>query len=121
MPETVTPWLLLFVTFMAALAAAGGAWMWIWRKALWPAFQGGVLDAVEPLRESLESLTETIKKSESVVQGKLDERSSVVDRKFEELSNRLQLLELRQSRDTQKVVEAVQTVQETVSPPREGA
>ena len=114
LPETVTPWLVLISTSIATAAAVGAAWMWLWKRAVWPAFAGAVLDAVTPLLQSMDRLAESITQTNSNVENALAERAVQVDRKFDEIAsaqsrllNRMDRFEARQSKGTERVVAAV--------------
>jgi hypothetical protein len=138
-PEVVTPWLGLLTTSIAALAAIGGAYIWLRRKAE-HAFVAAVREVVHPLAELVERelqadhglsmkdrVLETLALAQRTatdlpIQSKLIEeqlrvRSTIIDDRFAGLERRMASLEVRQSRDTQKVVDAVQGVQDSVSPP----
>lgn len=113
-PETVTPWLVLGTSFLTFVGLAGAAWLWLWKRALWPAFQGGVMDAVTPLQQSIDRLASSVTLTEKRVEQTLGERSTELDGKFAALDRRLQALEIQRSRDIQRVLEGQQAVKETV-------
>ena len=136
-PEALTPWLLLVTSFIGALTAVGAAGLWMWKQAIWPGFRGLVEDAVAPMNARVEGLMEIVQREltsngggsikdrvkaidglalktaadlliqSSEVERLLAERSKKVDAKFDSLANRLTAIEVRMSRETQKVIESV--------------
>lgn len=126
MPETLTPWFVLVTSFVAAMTAVGVASMFLWRRVFWPGFRGLVEDAVAPMEASLAGVHEIVHReltpngggsikdrvSELAVQSERVEknllaRNESTDAKLAGLDRRLATLEVRLSRETQKVIESV--------------
>jgi hypothetical protein len=126
-PEAITPWLAMFVSALTLIGLLGAGAMFAWRRVLWPAFKRGVTEAVEPLLGELHGIRVLAEQTavdlanyQSAAADKTDIRSAEIDGKFGSVNSRLDALYIQRSRDTQKVVEAVQTVQDTVSPSANG-
>ena len=128
-PEALTPWFVLITSFFGAVTALGIAGMFLWSRLLWPGFSGLVEDAVEPMKKTLTSVAAIVEKELNTnggtsikdrvkelgaqserVEKNLLARNKSTDAKLEGLDRRLGALEVRLSRETQKVIETVAAV-----------
>lgn len=101
-PEVVTPWLVLITTAIGATAAIGGALVWTRRKAT-QTFVSAVLDAVTPLQQSIDRLSNSIVETDRNIETKLTARSTEVDGKFGAIERRLGAIEQRISKTNETV------------------
>ena len=141
-PEVVTPWLTLVSTSIGTAIALAAALLWLRRKAA-QAWRDAVMDVVHPLKEEVAGISKLVQLELTTnggssmkdrvratfamaeqtkadleaqtkrVEDRLTTRSAITDGKFESLERRMSALEQRQTRDTQKVIEAV----EAAAPP----
>lgn len=129
MPETLTPWFVLVTSFVAAATAVGVVGMFLWRRLLWPGFRNLVEDAVAPMGKALASVAMIVERELTTngggsikdrvhelatqserVEKNLLARNKSTDDKLAGLDRRLAALEVRLSRETQKVIETVTAV-----------
>lgn len=111
---SASEWLDFAIRVFTFVALAGGAALWL-RKQFVARFTEAVLEAVTPLQQAIDHLSQSISETNRNVEGALADRAVVVDRALSEIKGsqtsihgRLGALEARVSRGTETVVEAVQ-------------
>jgi hypothetical protein len=116
-PETVTPWLAMFVSALTLIGLLGAGAMFAWRRVLWPAFKRGVTEAVEPLLGELKGIRGLAEKTAgdlAVYQQRMDQervevaeraagRSVEIDQAFGSVARQLVAIETRISKTNETV------------------